>query len=177
MGLAFGIAYLYASYIRGAYGLSGSEVPLPWPLPPCPAQVFPPASGVHGGELLLLLPQPATVTNNTSISANHQIFSMRFPFAETVVETDRPCPQLDCWPCLAEASASGMTSASCYHVEENIFVVAIVKAILKLREIQRQIFLAHIVVVCLPRHASTATKTIRCCWYGPRHERIDSRCA
>lgn len=38
------------------------------------------------------------------------------------------------------------TSASCYHVEEYILVVAIVVAILKFRKIERQIFLAHLVV-------------------------------
>jgi hypothetical protein len=38
---------------------------------------------------------------------------------------DRPCPQLDDWLCLAEADASVPTSASCYHVEEDIRVVAI----------------------------------------------------
>ena len=46
----------------------------------------------------------------------------------------------------AEASASGLTSASCYHVEENIFVIAIVEVVLKLREVQRQIFFAHVVI-------------------------------
>src|SRR4029077_15172297 len=46
------------------------------------------------------------------------------------------------WTChYAEAAASVPTSASCYHVEENIRILVIVKAILKFREIQRQIFL------------------------------------
>jgi hypothetical protein len=73
-------------------------------------------------------------------------FGIILPFAETAIGIVRLCPQLDYWPCPAEASASGMTSASCYHVKENVRILAIVKAILKLREVQRQIFLAHIVV-------------------------------
>ena len=62
------------------------------------------------------------------------------------IEIDRLCPQSDGWRCLAEAAASVETSASCYHVEENIGVAAIVESVLKFREIQRQIFLAHVVV-------------------------------
>src|SRR5579862_9423864 len=73
-------------------------------------------------------------------------FGIVLPFVRTAIGIVRPCPQLDCWPYGAEASASGLTSASCYHVEENIFVAAIVETILKLREIQRQIFFAHVVV-------------------------------
>src|SRR5208282_4081992 len=46
----------------------------------------------------------------------------------------------------AEADASVPTSASSYHVEENVFVISIVEAVLKLREIQRQIFLAHVMI-------------------------------
>jgi hypothetical protein len=42
---------------------------------------------------------------------------------------------------VAEADASVPTSAFCYHVEENILVVAIVEAVLKLRKVERQIFL------------------------------------
>lgn len=50
-------------------------------------------------------------------------------------------------PCRSpEAAASVETSASCYHAEEDIRVLAIVKPILKLRKVQRQIFLAHIMV-------------------------------
>jgi len=44
------------------------------------------------------------------------------------IEIDRPCPQSGNWLCAAEAAASEATSASCYHVEENILVVAIVEA-------------------------------------------------
>src|SRR5271156_4931041 len=59
----------------------------------------------------------------------HPPFALIYAIGEqTASGTDRPCPQLDDWPCLAEASASGLTSASCYHVEENILVVAIVEA-------------------------------------------------
>jgi hypothetical protein len=39
------------------------------------------------------------------------------------------------------------TSASCYHVEEDIRIFAIVEAVLEFREIQWQIFLAHVVDV------------------------------
>ena len=73
-------------------------------------------------------------------------FGIVLPFAGTAIRIVRPCPQSGDRPCLAEASASGLTSASCYHVEENVRVLAIVEAILKLREIERQIFFAHVVV-------------------------------
>jgi hypothetical protein len=73
-------------------------------------------------------------------------FGIILPVAGTAIGIVRPCPQLDYWLCLAEASASGTTSASCYHVKENIRILAIVEAILKLREIQQQIFLAHVVI-------------------------------
>src|SRR5271166_4186663 len=73
-------------------------------------------------------------------------FGIVQPFAGTAIGIVRPCPQSGDWPCLAEASASGLTSASCYHVEENVLVVAIVEAILKFREIERQIFLADVVI-------------------------------
>jgi hypothetical protein len=72
-------------------------------------------------------------------------FGILLPVAGTAIGSVRPCPQLDDWPCPAEA-ASGMTSASCYHVKENVRILAIVKTILKFREVQRQIFLAHVVV-------------------------------
>ena len=70
----------------------------------------------HARALLLPPPQPAITKDNTKIRANRPIFSMESPFAETVIETDRYCPQLDDWTCRDEASASGLTSASCYHV-------------------------------------------------------------
>src|ERR1700689_2716569 len=73
-------------------------------------------------------------------------FGIVLPFAGAAIGIVRPCPQSGDWPCLAEASASGLTSASCYHIEENILVVAIVETILKLREVQRQIFFAHVVI-------------------------------
>lgn len=46
----------------------------------------------------------------------------------------------------AEADASVPTSASSYHVEENIGVVSIVVTILKFRQVQQQIFFAHLVI-------------------------------
>ena len=73
-------------------------------------------------------------------------FGIVLSFAGTAIGIVRPCPQSGDWPCLAEASASGLTSASCYHVKENVLVVAIVEAVLKLSQIQRQIFLAHVVI-------------------------------
>jgi hypothetical protein len=72
----------------------------------------------------------------------HPRFALIYAIGEqTASGTDRLNPQSGDWPCLAEASASGLTSASCYHVEENILVVAIVKVVLELRQIQRQILL------------------------------------
>jgi len=112
---------------RGAYGLSGIGV-----LPTKEELVvqLTPLVEEHARAFLLLPPQPVITKDNRNIRANRPIFSMKSSFAGTVIETDRRCPQLDDWPCLAEASASGLTSTSCYHVEENI-VVAIVEAIPK----------------------------------------------
>jgi hypothetical protein len=92
--LAFGIAYLDPYYIRGANGLSGiGDLPITAGL----LVHFPPTVILlHRGELLLP-PQPATARDNKRVSANHPIFSMTSPFAETVNEIDRPCPQLDDW--------------------------------------------------------------------------------
>ncbi len=54
----------------------------------------------------------------------------------TVVDTDRRDQRGVYRPCRSpEAAASAETSASCYHVEENILVVPIVVAILKFRKI------------------------------------------
>ena len=55
-------------------------------------------------------------------------FGIVLPFAGTAIGIDRPCPQSGDWLCLAEASASGLTSASSYHVKENVGVLAIVEA-------------------------------------------------
>src|SRR5216683_7607321 len=46
----------------------------------------------------------------------------------------------------AEASASSGASASCYSTPEDIRIVPIVKSERELRKVQRQVFLAHIVV-------------------------------
>src|SRR6266851_8129738 len=46
----------------------------------------------------------------------------------------------------AEVSASGIASASCYCCPENVGIVAIVVAELKLIQIQRQVFLAYVVI-------------------------------
>ena len=73
-------------------------------------------------------------------------FGILLPVGRTVVGIDRLCLQLADWLCSAEADASVPTSASCYHVEENIRILAIVEAILKFRQIQRQIFFADVVI-------------------------------
>jgi hypothetical protein len=39
---------------------------------------------------------------------------------ETVIEIARHDQQSGDWLCPAEASASGLTSASCYHVKEDV---------------------------------------------------------
>jgi hypothetical protein len=108
------------AHIRGAYGLSGIGV-----LPTKEELVVQLTAVVeaHARAFLLLPPQPAITTDNMSINTNRPIFSMKSPFAGTVIEIDRPCPQLDDWRGLAEASASGLTSASCYHVEEKFLKV------------------------------------------------------
>jgi hypothetical protein len=116
IGFAVGISYLDWDQNRGAYGLSGIGV-----LPTKEELVvqLPAVVEEHARAFLLLPPQPAITKDNMNINANRPIFSMKSPFAGTVVETDCPCPQLGNWPCLAEASAGRLTSASCYHVEEN----------------------------------------------------------
>src|SRR5260370_36960605 len=72
-------------------------------------------------------------------------FGIILPFAGTAIGIVRPCQQSGDWPCQAEASASGLALASCYHVKENVWILAIVEAVLKLREIQ-QILLAHVMI-------------------------------
>ena len=112
--MAFGLAYLDYPHIRGAYGLSGIGV-----LPTAAELVVQPLTALavaHARALLLPPPQPAIIKDNTNIMANRPIFSIKSPSAETVIETDRYCPQLDDWTCRDEVSASGLTSASCYHV-------------------------------------------------------------
>ena len=100
IGLTFGIAHLDYPHIRGAYGLSGmgalpTEVELPVQLTT--------TVEAHARAFLLLLPQLVITKDNINIRANRPIFSMKSPFAETLVETDRSCPQLGNWPRLAEA--------------------------------------------------------------------------
>jgi hypothetical protein len=51
------------------------------------------------------------------------------------------------WLAIAEAPASQVASASSYRCPENIFGLAIIKSKRELIKIQRQIFLAHIVIV------------------------------
>lgn len=53
---------------------------------------------------------------------------------------------LVCWLATAEAPASQVASASCYRVSEYVGVLAIVLAELKLIQVQRQIFLAYVVI-------------------------------
>src|SRR5208282_5707338 len=73
-------------------------------------------------------------------------FGILLPVGETAIGIVRPCPQSGDWLCAAEADASVPTSASCYHVEKDIRILAIVEAILKLRQIERQVLLAQVVV-------------------------------
>ena len=60
---------------------------------------------------------------------------------EMAAGIDRRDQRLDVWRCLAEAAASEVTSASCYHLEENVGIVPIVKTKLKLVQVERQIIL------------------------------------
>jgi len=108
MSLAFGISYLDCGHNRGANGLSGIGDPI-IALRGAPQwQKF--GLQTHAsadGPGLLLLPQPANTSDRMSISAIRLSVSRKSPFAGTLIETDRPCPQLGNWPCLAEASAAG----------------------------------------------------------------------
>lgn len=77
-----------------------------------------------------------------------------------------------CWACgSAENVARVAFSASCHHVPEYIRVPAIVMPKRKLRQVQRQIFLAHLMVRA---HDSTLQerRTNRCSRYGRSHARI-----
>ena len=123
IGLAFGIAHLGCAQNRGAYGLSGNpDLPIGAALPQrtvTPAAVLP-----HVGEFLLL-PQPATAADSTSINANRPIFFKKSPFAETVNEIGRPCPQLDCWPCRDEASASAADDSALQHRPQVVQILCV----------------------------------------------------
>jgi hypothetical protein len=55
-------------------------------------------------------------------------------------------PIVSVWHREAEVPASEAASASRYDLPEHIFALAMIESELELREIQRQIFLAHIVV-------------------------------
>src|ERR1700731_3412523 len=50
-----------------------------------------------------------------------------------------------CWTRDAEASASSDASASCYGLSKDVGILAVVVAKLKLVQVQRQVFLAHVV--------------------------------
>jgi len=50
------------------------------------------------------------------------------------------------WPSVAEVPASGDASASCYNFAEHVPVLAVVMAKLKLREVERQILFADVVI-------------------------------
>jgi hypothetical protein len=47
----------------------------------------------------------------------------------------------------AEAAASVVTSASCYHLEENVGIVPVVEPKLELIQVERQIGFAHLVIL------------------------------
>jgi hypothetical protein len=93
MGFAFGIPYLDCGH-RGANGLSGIVDPI-IALPEVPqwqelgVQTHDPADGPEW----LLLPQPANARDRMSISAIRLSVSRKSPFAGTIIDIDRPCPQ------------------------------------------------------------------------------------
>jgi hypothetical protein len=94
MGLAFGVSYLDCGHNRGANGLSGIGDPIIALRGASQVQKFGlQAHASADGPEWLLLPQPATATDRMSINATRQIFSTKSPFAGTVIETDRSCPQ------------------------------------------------------------------------------------
>jgi hypothetical protein len=94
-------------------------------------------------------------------------FAISSPFVrQTVIDTDRYDQLSDCWHCLAaEAAASVADSASSYDVQEYVRVLSIVEAVLKFRQILRQIFLADVVIAA---HDSALNQ---------RPERFDVVCA
>jgi len=92
----FGISYLDCDHNRGANGLSGIGDPIialrgipQW-------QKFGlQAHDSAAGPELLLLPQPANASDRMRISAIRLSVSRKSPFAGTIIDIDRPCPQLD----------------------------------------------------------------------------------
>ena len=94
IGFAFGVPYLDCGHNRGANGLSGIGDPI-MALPEVPqwqelgVQTHDPADGPEW----LLLPQPANARDRMSISAIRLSVSRKSPFAGTVIDIDRPCPQ------------------------------------------------------------------------------------
>jgi hypothetical protein len=94
IGFAFGISYLDCDHNRGANGLSGIGDPI-IALREAPQwQKFDlQTHDSADGPELLPLPQPANARDRMSISAIRLSVSRKSPFAGTVIETDRPCPQ------------------------------------------------------------------------------------
>jgi hypothetical protein len=96
MGLAFGISYLDCGHKRGANGLSGIGDPIIALRGASQVQKFGlQAHASADGPEWLLLPQPANARDRMSILAIRLSGSMKSPFAGTVIDIDRPCPQLD----------------------------------------------------------------------------------
>ena len=94
MGLAFGISYLDCGHNRGANGLSGIGDPIIALRGASQVQKF--GLQVHDsadGPEWLLLPQPANARDRMSISAIRLSVSRKSPFAGTIIDIDRPCPQ------------------------------------------------------------------------------------
>ena len=71
------------------------------------------------------------------------MFSDETPLGRMATPTVPVCWRLDA---CSEASASYHASAACYRLAENIGFMAIVKPELELREVERQIFLADVVI-------------------------------
>ena len=70
-------------------------------------------------------------------------FGMTVP--QTKIDTDRRERLAVYWSCGAEGAASVVASASCYHVEKDVRVLAIVETILKFRKVQWQVVFADVV--------------------------------
>src|SRR5208283_5091530 len=80
-----------------------------------------------------------------AVEVNDLLGSIAF-FGHSASPSETIRVALVCWLATAEAPASQVGSASCYRLPKNIFFFSVVEPELKLIQVRRQIFLAHVVI-------------------------------